>query len=257
MPPRRIADAGFAADKPHSRAEALTRALAGEILEGNRPVGTLLPAEAEIAAQHAASAATVRAALRRLEALGLIARSRGSNARVISGEVRANYQIAATPAARNGDAAELGGRYAGETRVAVERRRHVQADAELAMLLGVREGSDWLHLTGVRLADDASFGPLSWVDIWIDAPSEAVNGETEFGPAGIAALTGAAVADVVEEFSAASLTPAQARHLRARGGTASLHVMRRHLRGNGALLAAVRDVHPAERVSVAVRLSGE
>lgn len=248
MPQRKLAEAANAPDKTQSRVDALTRALAAEILDGSRPVGSTLPGEAEIAATHGASAASVRAALRRMEGLGLIARSRGSNARVISGDIRASYLIG--PSGPGG----LGGAYGGDTRILVERQRQVEADAELAMLLGVREGSMWLHVSGLRHAEDVSFGPLSWVDVWLEADPDALDGESGFTAADIAALTGVPVAEALEEFSAAALTPAQARHLRARGGTASLHVMRRYRRANGGLLAAVRDVHPAERVSVAVRL---
>ncbi len=254
MPPRNSAAPGSAfrdteatPERIRGRAELLARRLAADILDGSRPVGTHLPTDADIASRHAVGLATVRTALKRLEGLGLIARSRGASARVISGDIRASYEIAGTAASQGG------GAYASETVLMVERQRPVVADAELAMLLDVREGSRWLCLTALRMSDDASLGPLSWVDIWLDC--DAAAGEiASLTPAAIAELTGADVAGIIEEFSAAPLTPIQARSLRARGGTASLHVMRRYLNGNGALLAAMRDVHPADRVSVAVRL---
>jgi GntR family transcriptional regulator len=241
-PPRANA---LAPERVPNRTDLLVRALASSVLDGSWPVGSLLPGEPELASQHAVGVAPVRAALKRLEALGLISRSRGTAARVISGEIRASYLI-------NGGA---GGYYANETNIVIDRQRMVVADAELAMLLAVREGSGWLQLTGLRMAEDASFGPLSWVDAWLDSATLAVPADWQLTPATIAAFTGAAISEIVEEFSATPLTPAQARHLRARSGTHSVHVIRRYRRANGTLAAAVRDIHPADRVSVSVRMA--
>jgi len=66
-------------------------------------------------------------------------------------------------------------------------------------------------------------------------------------------LLGTEIVEVHEEVSAAPLTSLQARLLRARGGEGSLHVMRRYRRADGTLAAAVRDVHPAGRISVMLR----
>jgi DNA-binding GntR family transcriptional regulator len=232
------------------RSDSLARRIASEILDGRRPVGTYLPMDADIASQFSVGMATVRGALKRLEALGLVARSRSAGARVVSGEIRASYEIAAI--ARN----DSGGAYAAETLLVIERQRRVVADADLALLLAVREGSRWLCLSGRRVSEDASFGPLSWVDVWLDCEAASAGAITSITPATVTALTGFDVAEIVEVFSASPLTPAQARNLGARGGTLSMHVMRRYLRGNGALLAAIRDVHPADRVNIAVRLAG-
>ena len=136
------------ATRPHKpaavRSGSLARTLAAEILDGKRPVGALLPGEADLAAQHGISLSAVRAALRQLESLGLAVRSRGGAARVVSGEVRATYLIA------TGELEQARSDYAGATKLTIERQRQVTADAELAVLLGVPEGSRWLHLTGLR-----------------------------------------------------------------------------------------------------------
>ena len=250
MPPRRARRSPGIAVPPQeseepvaSRAELLVRAIAGAILGGGRPVGSLLPAEAELAASLGAGLAATRGALRQLETLGLVVRGRGG-VQVVSGEVRALYQMrAGTP----------GSFYLGDTRVVVERRRRVPTDAELAVLLGVREGSEWLCLSGLRLPADASFGPLSCVDAWLGATAEAALAGGDIPLDRLEAVLGAGVAEVHEELFAAPLTPGQARQLHARGGSGALQIMRRYLRGSGALLAAVRDVHPASRVTVTLR----
>jgi DNA-binding GntR family transcriptional regulator len=230
------------ADKPAGRADLFARALAAEILEGRHPVGSRLPGERDLAEPGGVGVQTVRAALRRLEALGLVARGEGGGAVVISAEVRALYQVEAA----------AGGAYLGDTSVEVERFRPVRADAELAVLLDAGEASEWLHVTGLRVPADPAFGPLSWVDAWLAGVAE-VPDSLVLTVEALQARLGTAIAEAREDVSAAPLTSAQARRLRARGGDSSLHIMRRYLRADGVLVAAVRDVHPAGRVSVAIR----
>jgi DNA-binding GntR family transcriptional regulator len=246
MPPRKPPARTPARATAASQADSLLRALATEILDGKRPVAAELPSEAELAAHAGVPLAAARGAVRQLEALGLVLRSRGGTARVVSSEVRDTYVIDA------GDEGAVND-YAGANRLVFERQRQVTADAELAVLLGVNEGTRWLHLTGLRLPADGSFGPLSWVDIWLATDAATVPGESTFALADIEALTRTSVSAVNEDVSAGLLTPAQARTLRARGGTAALYLLRRYLRTTGALVAAVRDVHPADRITVRVR----
>jgi GntR family transcriptional regulator len=236
--------------KPPSRTDLLARALAGEILAGRHPVGAMLPSESELVDDHGASLATVRGALRVLGTLGLTQRARGGIAQVVSAEVRAIYEIA------TGDGTEGGG-YLAPTRVGLDRQRRAVADAELAVLLDARENSDWLHVTGLRLPVDPSFGPLAWFDAWLGGGVKQVPAGFDFSPEALEELCGTQVADVREELSAAPLTPAQARRLHARGGGFALQIMRRYLRGNGSLVAAVLDVHPASRVVVHARTRRE
>jgi GntR family transcriptional regulator len=224
--------------------DALARSVAADILGGSHPVGSLLPDDAALAAGLGAGVAATRAALRQLETLGLVVRGRGGAVQVVSGEVRALYEM---------QAGASGSVYLGETQVIVERRRRVAADAELAVLLGVREGSEWLCLSGVRVPADASFGALSCVDAWLGGNAEVVPGIKDFSPDRLEALLGTAIAEVQEEVFAAPLTPAQARLLRTRGGSGALHIARRYLGRGGTLLAAVRDVHPSGRVTVTLR----
>lgn len=242
MPPRKPVPRSRTRAATPKAAEHLARALAAEILGGGRPVGAVLPSEADLAARQGIPLAAARRAMRLLEAMGLAARSRGGPARVISGEIRATYVV-------TDDASD----YAGPTTVALDRQRTVIADAELAVLLGVNEGTRWLQLTGLRQPMDPEFGPLSWVDVWLAGDNVVVPEDASFDLAGIEALSRGSIAGIQEDVSAGLLTPAQARLLRARGGTAALHLLRRFLRTGGTVVAAVRDVHPAERITVSLR----
>ncbi len=228
---------------PTGRADLLARSLGTAILAGSNPVGTRLPTDADLAAANGLGVATVRAALHRLELLGLIARSRGDGALVTSGEVRALYRITAEAS---------GGGYVAETAVVVDRRRVVRSDAELAVFLDGREGAEWLHLTGLRRPADPSFGPLSWTDAWLGNVAAVVPDTFAMTVDTLEAVLGSTVAEVHEDISAAPLTPAQARQLRARGGEGSLQIARHYFAADGTLVAAVRDVHPSGRVSVIV-----
>lgn len=244
MLPQSNAGTGTRSEKAAlGRADRLARSVAAEILAGNLPVGTQLAAEAEFARENRVTIATARAALRRLESLGLTAQG-AEGVHVAAGEVRAIYQTTIEAA---------GGTYVGETSLAIDRRRTVRADGEIAVLLGVPERSEWVHLTGLRFAADPTFGALSWVDAWLGNVGAAVPDSVVFTSGALERLLGVEIAEVHEELSVAPLTPAQARYLRARGGDGSLHVMRRYLDTNGSLAAALLDVHPAGRISVVLR----
>lgn len=242
----RRSDAGPAPPAP-SRADRVARRLAADILEGRRPVGGDLPAEPDIAAAQGCSIATVRVALRELEALGLITRGRGTTARVVAGEVRARYAMTAQADGNTGD-------YLARTRLVIERQRRMAGDADLALLLDAPAAANWLRLSGRRMAMDAALGPLSCVDLWLATRAATLDLPEQVTPATLEALLGVGIVEVEEEIAAGTLTPSQARHLGTRGGTACLTVLRRYRRRGGTVVAALRDVHPADRAGVLVRL---
>jgi len=244
---RRKGEVAATRESAPTRADQVARALAADILEGRRAVGSDLPAEPELAAAQGSSLAAVRAALRDLEGLGLVVRSRGEAPRIVASEIRANYAVTAQT---DGDA----GDYLARTRLVIDRQRQQIADAELAMLLGTPEGASWLRLTGLRFAADAAFGPLSCVDVWLATRAEQVGLPEEATASVLEQLLGVAIVEVEEEVMAGALTPAQARYLRARGGAPCLSLLRRYRKRGGAVVAAMRDIHPADRVGVLIRL---
>jgi GntR family transcriptional regulator len=230
-----------------TRVEQVARAIAGDILDGRRQIGSDLPGEAEIAAAQDCRVGTARAALRQLEALGLIARQRDGTARIIAADIRASYAVTAR---MDGPA----GAYLAPTRLLIERQRQVSGDLELALLLGTPEAATWLRFSGLRMAADAAFGPLSCVDVWLATRTPTLDLPDEITPASLERLLGVAIVEIEEEIVAGALTPAQARYLRARGGTPCLSLLRRYRRRGGAVVAALRDVHPADRAGVLLRL---
>jgi GntR family transcriptional regulator len=238
---RRTAPAPQAAAS--TRSDRIARILAAEILEGRREIGSELPTVAEIAATQQCGTAAVQAALRNLVDLGLITRSRGGNARVVAADIRASYAVSA----RIGGSA---GAYLTRTRLTIERQRQVKGDSELALLLGTAEGGSWLRISGRRLVADAALGPLSCFDLWLATRAATLDPPEEITPATLEALLGVSILEVEEEVAASVLSPAQARHLRARGGGACLILLRRFRGRGGRVVAALRDIHPADRAGV-------
>ena len=234
-------------ESAQTRAEQVARTLAADILEGRREVGSFLPADADLATAQDCSVATMRAALRDLEGLGLVTRLRGEPARIAASDIRASYAVAAQTEGEAGD-------YGARTRLLIDRQRQVTADQELATLLGTSHPASWLRLSGLRLAMDAVFGPLSCVDLWLATRAASVDLPEQVTPAALETLLGVVIVEVEEEVSAGVLTPAQARHLRARGGAACLSLLRRYRKRGGGVVAAMRDIHPADRVGVLMRL---
>ena len=153
------------ASAPNTRYAALARDLAEEIARGRHPVGSRLPSEVEMSAERGVSRATVRAALQRLEELGLISRRRRSGTHVTAARAR---QVS------GGYAQSLSGlddllQYAVETERRVLRVSPVVADDALAARLGVRPGSRWKRVSSLRvpLAPSPSL-PLCWTDTYAD-----------------------------------------------------------------------------------------
>jgi DNA-binding GntR family transcriptional regulator len=92
------------------------------------------------------------------------------------------------------------------------------------------------------------------VNGWLATRADRVADRAELTRVWIEEQVGSAIVEVTEQVTAGVLTPTQGRALSTRGGTPCLHLLRRYLRRGGAIAAAIRDTHPADRVSVGVRL---
>jgi GntR family transcriptional regulator len=138
----------------------LAETLATDIAAGLHKIGDLLPTEHALSDVHGVSRATVREALRRLEQFGMIERLQGIGTRIVSDKIGTKYVLTVQ------SAIEVMG-YATSTRLVIHRREMIQADAALATALGVRRGSRWVHLSGIRLIADKSSQPISATDIYV------------------------------------------------------------------------------------------
>lgn len=237
---------------------ALAREIAEEIARGLHPAGARLPTEIELSAERGVSRATVRAALLRLEELGLVSRRRRSGTHVTGGAPRRPGAYAQSLAGID-DLLQ----YA----VATERRilgvAPVVTDDSLAARLAVRPGSRWLHVSSLRVPPGGDGLPLCWTDSYADAEAappdleQRLRGGTYRGL--IASLlaegSGRPIEEVTQEIRAAGIPEgAVADALRAAPGAHALEITRRYLDPRGAPLAVTVSLHPAERFTYAARL---
>jgi DNA-binding GntR family transcriptional regulator len=224
--------------------------LATEIAQGRRSVGTFLPTEHELSAEHEVSRATVREALRQLQARGLISRNQGVGTRVLARDARTNYVLAAQTVTET-----MG--YAAETHFVVKQRRMVRATPALARTLGTAAGTEWLHLSGHRLLTAEPDRPLALSTIYVAARYAAL-ADKSGGAGPIYALIErerrVKIAEITQDITALILSGAQAKQLRTEPGSAGLHVLRRFVAPDGQPVEVTRNVHPADRFSFSLRL---
>jgi DNA-binding GntR family transcriptional regulator len=247
MSMRRLPDGG-----PQSRPRYVEIAdiLLAEIADGRHGVGALLPTEHELCAAHGVSRATVREALRQLQARGLIARSQGIGTRVLASATRTNYVLTAQSATET-----MG--YSAETRFVTRRRRMLRARPALARLLGAAAGSEWLHLSGVRLLTGEPSKPLAASDIYVAARYAALSDKADSASPIYALIErehGVQITDIAQDINAVVLTATQARLLRAPAGSSGLHVVRRFIAADGQPVEVTGNIHPADRFTFSLRL---
>ncbi|MCI0755350.1 GntR family transcriptional regulator [Teichococcus vastitatis] len=248
---------GMPSSVTEPRYASLAREIAQEIAGGRHPIGSQMPPETELAAERGVSRATMRAALDRLELLGLISRRRRAGTRV----------AALQPTNRSAYSQSLAGigdllQYAAETRREITGFEDVVADEALDRTLGLRAGRHWLRITFLRIP--AAGGPaLCWTEVHGDAEAAPPGLEASLrGPdAGelvatvLANWAGRPIAEVVQEISAAGI-PANgvAEALGVQAGDHALRITRRYLDPTGAPLAVSVSLHPADRFTYVTRL---
>ena len=233
------------------RYRQLSDALTAAIVDGAHPLGSRLPTEAQLCAEHSLSRGTVRQALRELEEQGLIRRRPGVGTLVVSAAPIVDY---APVVSSSDDIARMVRR----TRVVNPAAGEVVADEALARRFGVAAGSRWFRVAGMRvLGSDAGTGAgaaevLGWSEQYLaaDLPesSREVALRGQFDAAEIRSTR-------IEQEVRAELMPRDiAAALAEEAGSAALVVVRRYF--NGERLAAVSvNTHPGARFSVSSALA--
>lgn len=236
---------------------SLARQIAAEIAEGRHPLGSQMLPEVEMAAERGVSRATMRAALDRLESLGLISRRRRAGTRV----------AALRPAGQGAYQQSLAGigdllQYAAETRREIDGIGTVTGDLSMERDLGLRAGRRWLRITSLRVPADGGVA-LCWTETYADP--DAVPADLEHrlrGPDAseliatvLATWSGRPIAEVVQEVGAAGVPAGPvAKALRAKAGEHALRITRRYLDPSGLPLSVSISLHPAGRFTYLSRL---
>jgi DNA-binding GntR family transcriptional regulator len=225
------------APRYQSIADELRAAIAG----GALPPGAPFPTEADLMRQHQVSRFTVREALRRLEAEGLIARRRGSGTTVEArpGVFRRDLsnldEILQYDAATRFDFPPLGLR--GLTR-------------DEAAALGRVAGERW-HVAEGRRVVIATGETIALVSAFVAGPfaAEVARLTPRGGPIfqQLERLTGRRIARVTQEIRALAATAAQADALGLARRAPCLQIVRGFFLEGGETLEYSRSIHPAER----------
>ncbi|MBR0656319.1 GntR family transcriptional regulator [Plastoroseomonas arctica] len=216
--------------------------LAAAILDGRRPVGTLLPTEQELCQSFGVSRSTVRQALRRLAELGLVAGAQGVGTRVIADQPRGQYVLAIR------SVTDVMG-YAERARLDIRTRSSVTADAALAARLGCEPGSRWIHVAGLRRPAGGRDTVIAICDLYVAEQFRDVAESDDLAatPAYrlIAGRRGIAVEAVEQVIGAITLDAAQAEVLGVAPGSPGLHIRRQFFTAAGMLIEATTNIHAA------------
>jgi GntR family transcriptional regulator len=235
----------------------VARALAEAIAEGRHPVGSVLPNEFELADQFAVSRSTVRAAMRELQASGLVSRKRNAGTRV---EARTADRSGGgfTQALATIEAVQ---QFGTETERHVQRVADVVTDNQLAEQLGCRPGRRWLCISSLRvIPGDATRTPICWTDVYLDAAfadevRARMAGHHEIFGTLIEKISGRRFAEIRQDISAVGVPQEMAEPLKAAAGAHALSIRRQYLFASNEMAEVSLSIHPADRYRYSTRLT--
>ncbi|MBV6422652.1 MAG: Mannosyl-D-glycerate transport/metabolism system repressor MngR [Steroidobacteraceae bacterium] len=230
-------------DRGQPRYRQLADVLIGDISRGRLKVGETLPGELELVERFNVSRHTVREALRRLDDLGLIDRQQGVGTVVRARRSSPSYvQTVRSPS-------ELM-RYPADSRLVVTGAVQVRANRQLARLLDVRTGSEWLKVSALRRLKSQPVA-IAWTDVYLlpeygdIVPHIGRRGQLVYQL--IEAMHGERVDHIRVQIRAGVVTQELAGPLEAPIGMPSLTVIRHyHGRGHRPFEISVSE-HPSDR----------
>ncbi|MDB5760150.1 MAG: GntR family transcriptional regulator [Burkholderia sp.] len=219
----------------------IARALADEISVGVHPVGNILPSESDLSLRFDVSRHTVRAALRTLQELGLIASQPGVGSVVRASRYDAQYT-------QSFSSVEDLLQYTRTTRFETLERSEIVADADFVRAVGGQPGDRWWHLYMLRTPKENDT-PVTVADIFI--PYGVGLALQDFPHPDVPIFeqiekSGAAIVEIRQEISAAMPTGKEARILAIDATQPVLVILRRYIGERGRLLEVTRTVHPAD-----------
>jgi GntR family transcriptional regulator len=236
--------------------------LLAAIVARRYPVGSALPAETELCEQWQASRHTIREALRILEEGGLISRRQGSGSEVVADAPPVRYR-------QTVDTIEDLLQYGNESRLALLSTREVPADAEVAALLKLPEGTPVIELAGLRSERGEARPdgtrkpgrPFALSTIWLP-PQPAKRRERFLQPDSalplmLAALDARTLGRIEQVFTAVALDAEAADQLHTRKGAPSLRTDRIYYDKKGVLVLVARSLHRSDLFKYATVLRHE
>jgi DNA-binding GntR family transcriptional regulator len=222
--------------------------LKAAILGGDFADGDQLPTESTLTERYGVSRFTVREALRRLQAEGLIRRRRGSGTVVELGRPALRQPLS--------DVSDLL-QYAAGSAFRTEPRGVVRFTEAQAAAYGGEPGSRWVHLFGVRtLAPDEP--PIAITDVYILAALESLVPRLKGGSRTLfeqlAELGGFRIARVQQDISAASAGAREAAAFGIPRRSPILRIVRGYHDETGRLVEISVSLHPGERFTYSMHI---
>lgn len=250
-------ESGLPTPAPKSRKESGPRylQLAGdlreEILAGRYGAGNSFPTENELCQRYGVSRFTVREALRRLQAEGLIERKRGSGTRVQPAAARggALHQ----PLSNVGEILQ----YARDSRIEYARHECGPLPGDVAEQIAGSTKGDWTCFRGVR-RHHADTLPIAATEAYFhDRLGDAID-RLDLGAgtlfSQIERLSGISVGKVTQDIQAVPADAAVAAELEIDEGAPVLRILRCYLDPAGELFEISVSHHPGDRFAYSMHI---
>lgn len=235
----------------------VARELTEAIASGRYPVGSLLPNELDLAEQFEVSRSTVRAAMRELQAMGLVSRKKSAGTRVEA----TSAQRAGGAFGQSLSSIEAIQQFGVETERDIQDTGETVADEALAAKLGCKPGSRWLRISSLRrVPGEREAPPICWTDVYIDAAlSQKIAPRLKqyrgiFGDL-IETVTGRRIVEIRQDIAACGLPDRIAAPLAARPDDHALEIRRQYILSPASLVEITLSYHPADRFQYSTRLT--
>jgi GntR family transcriptional regulator len=224
--------------------------LAAQIAQGDHPVGSLLPTEAELQQRYHVSRYVVRQAIQHLRSVGLVTARKGVGTRVEAAHATGRFQHTMHSV---GDIRQ----YATGMRLEILGTDETTLRGSKAALIGARPGRRFLRIFGVRRRDRDN-QPVSHAEIFVDAAFSAIKAEIPTVGTAIWEVIerhyGETLVEVEQQIDAVTITGEHAELLEVAEGTPALRVIRRYYATGRRLIELSINLHPAKRFSYSMRI---
>lgn len=230
-------------------AESLTK----RIIEGEWPIGGVLPPESDFCRFYGVSRHTLRHALHTLEEKGMILRRQGASTRVVSHQEPRRFTH------HPKSSGEIL-RFAHGTYRVNEIEEHVECDEELSQLLRTPVGTPWFHIGSLR-REYGSNVIVAWVDHYILPKYAGITKQKRYSDLlvyqQIEQDYGVQIDSGEVNIYAKSASPKIARALQMPLGSACLAIERRCVDAQGETYVVATANHPGNRFIYSIEYQGE
>ncbi|MDB5890757.1 MAG: GntR family transcriptional regulator [Polaromonas sp.] len=236
---------------PYTKHGQIADALSTEIRGGRYSPGDLLPSEPELSQRFGVSRHTVRAALRSLSDLNLVASEKGIGTRVQQTRPVLRYS-------HGFSSAEDLLQYATTTKVRVLDKTEVAVDDEMAERFGCKTGEHWWRVRTAR-KDPVGDSVVAYSEIHIPlAYGAALQGLSRSRQPIFSLIVhrfGVTISEIRQEITCiAAVTREEAQFLHVPEGSPAMQITRRYFGENRQVIEVARSLHPNEVFKYSMRV---